>query len=319
MRTSAEKPDDEAWPRELSRRSKSGELLRIRQGCYVDALGWGQLEDEERYRGMLAAMTLTSRKVPLFGAESAGLLWGLPRPTLPADVQVIVPAQSGRKSSNGVRRLTRDPAAVTTAEVDGVLVTGKVQTAVDLAILYDFPWAVAVMDRLLNTKPLPGEIHSKPVTKAEVETRIDLLVSGAKRRRARRVLEFASGLAMYPGESLSRVHMAQLGFPAPVLQHQIIDARGHVATVDFYWEDYQLVGEFDGRGKYMKPEYLMGRTPAQVVIDEKNRENRIRATGVGVVRWEWPTAQSPEALARELTSAGLPQRGKYPASGPSWA
>lgn len=313
IRTSADKPYDESWPRELSRRAKSGELLRIRHGCYVDSRSWGRLEDEERYRGMLAAMARTARRTPLFSTETAGVLWGLPRPALPSDIQVIVPVGSGRKSSNGVRRITRDRAEVTVAEIDhGLLVTGKIQTAVDLALIYDFPWAVAVMDRLLNVKPLPAESRSRPVMKAEVQACAALLPSGAKRRKVLRVLEFADGLAMYPGESLSRVYIAELGFPAPELQYRVMDELGLVAVVDFYWKDHALVGEFDGRGKYQKPEYTQGKTAAQVVIEEKNRENRIRSTGRNVARWEWKEATNPQLLLRELTRAGLPRVSRRP-------
>ncbi|GAB3548086.1 hypothetical protein GCM10027404_11350 [Arthrobacter tumbae] len=313
IRTSADKPYEEAWPRELSRRAKSGELIRIRHGCYVDAQSWGQLEDEQRYRGMLEAMTRTARRPPLFGAETAGVLWGFPRPDLPPDIQVIVPVGSGRKSSNGVRRMTSPAGEVSAEAMDcGLRVTDKIQTAVDLCLIYDFPWAVAVMDRLLNTKPLPAESRKCPVTKADVEDVIALLPSGAKRRKVRRVLDFADGSAMYPGESLSRVYIAELGFPAPELQYRVMDELGLAAVVDFWWKDHALVGEFDGRGKYQKPEYMQGKTAAQVVIDEKNRENRIRATGKNVVRWEWKEATNPQLLLQELTKAGLPRINRRP-------
>ena len=308
--TSAHKPLDEAWPRELSRRATRGELLRIRHGCYVDALWRARLDGEEQYRGMLEATTLTARQTPLFAIESAGVLWGFPRPVLPRDVQVFVPAASGRKSGNGVRRIPYNPSLLDVTEIGGNLVAGKIHTAVGLALAYDFPWAVAVMDRLLNAKPLPAESRSCPVTKADVEQCIAFLPSGAKRRRAQRVLDFADGRAMYPGESLSRVHMAELGFPPPELQYRVVDELGLVAVVDFYWKDHALVGEFDGRGKYQKPEYTQGKTAAQVVIEEKNRENRIRSTGKNVVRWEWKEAVTPNLLARELTKAGLPRIGQ---------
>lgn len=96
-------------------------------------------------------------------------------------------------------------------------------------------------------------------------------------------------------------------FPTAELQYRVMDEMGLAAVVDFWWKDYALVGEFDGRGKYQKPEYMNGRTASQVVIDEKNRENRVRATGKDVVRWEWREAISPHLLARELTKAGLPR------------
>lgn len=60
--------------------------------------------------------------------------------------------------------------------------------------------------------------------------------------------------------------------------------------------------------KYLKPEYLQGRTPSQVVVDEKLREDRIRATGVGVVRWVWAELMAAGQLERKLAAAGVPRR-----------
>lgn len=302
----ADHPLDEAWPRQLARRAERGELIRIRLGCYVDASGWRDLDEEARYRVRVDAVRRTARREPVFGGETAGLLWGLPRPALPAKVEVVVPVATGRRSANGVSRLARYPDEFTVVTFGGRYVTGKVATAVELALRYDFPWAVSVMDRLLNEKPLPPESGSRPVTEDEVRSRIALLSSAPKRRRALRVLEFADGQAMYPGESLSRVQMARLGFPAPELQHCVVDHTGRSAWVDFYWKEHRLVGEFDGMAKYLKPEYLQGLTTAQAVIEEKLREDRIRSTGLRVVRWDWATAVSPPKLLALLLQAGLP-------------
>ncbi|HAP88677.1 MAG TPA: hypothetical protein DCR15_02325, partial [Arthrobacter bacterium] len=69
-----------------------------------------------------------------------------------------------------------------------------------------------------------------------------------------------------------------------------------------------VVGEFDGVEKYVKPEYLKGRTASQTVVEEKKRENRIRATGFNVVRWDWADLMEPGKLERKLAAAGVPRR-----------
>lgn len=304
--STTDRPFDEAWPRQLARRSTAGELLRIRHGCYVEASKWRELDDEARYLMRLDAVRRTAKLTPVFGGESAGVLWGLPRPALPAGIHVIVPIGSGRRSANGVKRLARVPTDLAPVRFGGRIATGKVVTAVELALRFDFPWAVAVMDRLLNVKPLAPEPIARAVTREEVAYRIGLLPTGPQRRRATKVLDFADGSAMYPGESLSRVYMAQLGFPTPELQHEVVDHTGTSAWTDFYWKEQGLVGEFDGRGKYLRQEYLLGRTAAQAVVEEKLREDRIRSTGLRVVRWEWATAVSPSKLRAELLQAGLP-------------
>ncbi len=67
------------------------------------------------------------------------------------------------------------------------------------------------------------------------------------------------------------------------------------------------MGEFDGHEKYSAQRFLKGRTPAQIVIEEKNRENRLRALGYNVLRWEWADLENPQKLITLLRSAGLPQ------------
>jgi hypothetical protein len=74
---------------------------------------------------------------------------------------------------------------------------------------------------------------------------------------------------------------------------------------DFWWPETGLVGEFDGRGKYLRDEFTRGRTTAEVVLDEKRRENRLRALGLTVVRWEWADALMPRRLEMILTGVGL--------------
>jgi hypothetical protein len=59
-----------------------------------------------------------------------------------------------------------------------------------------------------------------------------------------------------------------------------------VARVDFYWEEQQTVGEFDGKIKYgrlLKP----GQRIEDVIFDEKVREDAVRDLGLQVVRWLW--------------------------------
>ena len=102
--------------------------------------------------------------------------------------------------------------------------------------------------------------------------------------------------------------MIQHGFPAPALQQRFEDSRGLIGYPDFDWEEYKLLGEFDGHEKYSQRRYLRGQTPADVVVAEKNRESRLRALGYTVVRWEWADLRTPERLIRRLHYAGLPSR-----------
>jgi hypothetical protein len=99
--------------------------------------------------------------------------------------------------------------------------------------------------------------------------------------------------------------MWRLGAPSPILQQRFDDEGGLIGFVDFWWPTQKVVGEFDGRGKYLRDEFTRGKTTAEVVLDEKRREDRLRGLGFRVVRWGWSEAQSLPALERKLASAGL--------------
>ena len=46
-----------------------------------------------------------------------------------------------------------------------------------------------------------------------------------------------------------------------------------------------------------------GKTPGDVLFEEKEREDRLRALGWQVVRWVWADLFRPAALVRRLNAA----------------
>ena len=91
----------------------------------------------------------------------------------------------------------------------------------------------------------------------------------------------------------------------PQLQVAIEGASGQVYIVDFWWPEFNMIGEFDGNAKYTDPEFLRGRTPEQALIDEKRREDDLRAAGHGMTRWHWQIACSLNRLRAHLLAAGI--------------
>lgn len=130
-------------------------------------------------------------------------------------------------------------------------------------------------------------------------------------RRRRGLLEkrlaFADPRSESPGESYSRVRIHELGFIKPHVQTQLALDTGQ-ARLDFDWPQVGVVGEFDGRRKYRGSPDLAGQEPAATVYAEKLREDAIRRTGRGVVRWGWRELQTPALLGTRLTTAGVPRR-----------
>ncbi|MHA7262012.1 hypothetical protein ACX80W_02295 [Arthrobacter sp. TMN-37] len=282
--------------RPLQRSCAAGDLVRIRQGLYVSSEKWATLDRWDRYRMRVLAVHLAAHRPPVFCRETAALVHGLPLVAVPSHVHVQQVADSSAHSRGGVRRHCISLAEPPVVHTSGLQVTSLESTIVALAVGSGFPAGVLALDDALRR----GMTDLERVSELAQMTR-----TAAAQRRLAAVLDFARGDAESPGESLSRVHMMVMGFPAPELQRVFTDARGYIGRVDFYWPQARLVGEFDGLVKYSKPEFLTGRTPSEIVIEEKRREDRLRALGLRVVRWTWDDLRDPALLRDLLTSAGL--------------
>lgn len=115
-------------------------------------------------------------------------------------------------------------------------------------------------------------LRERIVTVDEVERLLATCSRWPGIRQAREVLRLADARAESPLESLVRLALHDDGFPPPKPQAWIGPDR-----VDFYWPQYRLVVEADGRVKYT----------AEELWGEKRREQRIRARGNRVERITW--------------------------------
>ncbi|HKU35419.1 MAG TPA: hypothetical protein VJP90_07705 [Paenarthrobacter sp.] len=131
------------------------------------------------------------------------------------------------------------------------------------------------------------------------------LASSSRQRRAAKIIEFSTAKSESVGESMSRANMILQRFPLPQLQASFTLKSGKTARTDFWWPELDLVGEFDGQGKYLRNRLRGGKTIQQVVMEEKARENALRALGLTVVRWDWAEMMNPRAFAKILTDGGL--------------
>ncbi|WP_210479687.1 hypothetical protein [Naasia sp. SYSU D00948] len=287
-----------------------GDLVRVHRGAYVSAEEWAGLDRYERYRRQVVAVSLASRSRPVLTHESAAAVWGMPTLGRRGEVvHVLTTPAAGTRTENGVRRHAMDVAEEDVLESGGVRFTSLRRTLLDLMREAPFASATASLDWALRHHPRAPKPTIDPLVLAEYVAASGLVRNS---RRVGRVLQFADPRAESPGESLSRVAIAELGFPAPELQVDIRDVNGVAGRVDFYWPAHRLVGEFDGDLKY-DPE-VVGHPSA--LLDEKRREDRIRRTGNGVARWDWKVAWVGPALYRRLTEAGLPSVLRTPQPGP---
>ena len=298
--------------RSLARRAASKELCRIRQGVYVAAEEWNVLKHWEQYPLLIRAAAATLRSRTVFCRESAAEVWGIPLLGPQVCVHALTADGGGGRSRAGVRRHRGDPESADVEFRSGLWVTGRLRTVLDLAAYGTFQQGLAAVDHVLKPDPVRGLL---PLTIAELEAAAGPEYSAAACQRVRKVLACADPASGSPGESVSRAYMYMEGFKAPRLQTEVRDQRGLVALLDFEWPEEGLAGEFDGLVKYQKAEYLKGRTPSDVVVAEKRREDRIRAAGRRVIRWTWADLADRAAFAALLDRAGVP-RTRFPACVP---
>ena len=105
--------------------------------------------------------------------------------------------------------------------------------------------------------------------------------------RARAVIGAADDGAESPGESLTRLVVLRAGLPAPTTQIRVVTSRG-TFWGDLGWPGWRLLLEYDGVAKY-------GAGP-EALVEEKRREDAVRAEGWSVLRVMREDIQRPATL-----------------------
>ncbi|KJC64938.1 type IV toxin-antitoxin system AbiEi family antitoxin domain-containing protein [Agreia bicolorata] len=290
--------------RQVRRQHRLGSSTRLHRGVYAESERIADLTPRARHLAQVHAIVETRRIRPIIGHLSAAVLWGMPiRPAMPTTVHVVVPPDSSIRSKNGVtvhreRLLEED-----IVDVGGLLVTSPLRTLIDLARISPFVTAVTALDFALHDR---RSTLFRPLAKAELLAGVTALDAVRGTSRALRAVEFSRAGADNAGETHSRIVIAELGFPAPELQVRHVNPRGGYYYVDFEWPEFRRIGEFDGKGKYLKPEYLDRMSPGDAVFEEKIREDHLRSDGHGVSRWIPGDVNKRGRLRGILLEAGLP-------------
>jgi hypothetical protein len=171
--------------------------------------------------------------------------------------------------------------------VGGVVATSVAHTIVDLARHRPLTTSVAAIDAAL---------YRRLTTTDAIDDVLRHCWNWPRIARAQGVVRLSDGRAESPLESVSRLVIGWLGLPAPEPQKVIRDLDGYpIGRVDFYWDEFGVAGEADGRSKYN------GR---DVLTAEKDRQELIEGLGVAVARWGWRQAvRNRQALRAKIESA----------------
>lgn len=278
-------------PGQINHRVRTGRWRTVGRGIYLRyPSDTGTLESRRAahvHRSVAAALGRQGSAVCL---GSAALLHGLPTVGVPELVELMVPPGGWAGRRDGVRSRVAEWAEADVCVIprlgDGVAqVTTPARTVVDIARTH--PLAEALM---------AGD-HALREGSASVDDIAGALARAGGRRglaRAREACLLFDARRESPLESASWARFLEFGIPLPSMQVALYDARGFIARVDFYREEFGLVGEADGVGKFAAGADLLHRTLM--------RHDRIVGSGLRVVRWGWPDAYpTGDGLRRLLT------------------
>ncbi|WP_375482727.1 hypothetical protein [uncultured Jatrophihabitans sp.] len=143
---------------------------------------------------------------------------------------------------------------------------------------------------------MDAALHRGTVTPDEIEEVLVRCWNWPSIRRAQRALGLADGRAESPLESVSRLVIGWLRLPAPELQAVVLDRDGRAAgRLDFYWDEWGVAGEADGRGKY---------TNVGVIVAEKDRQEHLENHGLVFARWGCTDAtRHPRSVKQRILNA----------------
>ena len=287
------------WTRSaLGHAVRSGRIRRLRVGAYqVTDLSYLPRHEQARWQhaGRAVAAVLTT---PASEAShsTAAVLYGLPLLFLPPlACAVVAPWHTGAIPGVHLHRCTSDRLP----RSDGVLERTSVErTLIDLAREHGVTAGVVSLDYAL---------HEGLTNLPKLHTELDRCVRWPGVRAAREAIRLTDARSESPLESRSRLKIAEFGLAAPEPQVSIGNEwGGFVGRVDFYWDEFGVVGEVDGAVKYDAD------SEDRPLHKEKLRQEALENLGLEVVRWGATELRDFDSVAARLRRAFA--RGAKPGS-----
>ena len=278
-------------PAMLRTLTRSGDLVRIRQGVYATrrAVDWAS-DDPVRHQVLqvMAVRTWVGRDA-VASYHSAALLHRLdllkPLPKETVTVTLPAPRRWNRPADAGVVFHSADLPPGHVTRLYNLPVTTAARTVVDLARTLPFVDAVVVADSAL---------HAEKAAKPELCQILDSCTRWPGVKQARRVVSFADERAGSALESAARVVFDESGLDPPELQ-VTIHLPAHAFLVDFFWGAHRVIVEADGLAKYAADKDL---------IAQFQRDRLLRDAGYKVVHFTWRELfKTPELVIARIRQA----------------
>jgi hypothetical protein len=280
----------DGWSQEALRHAvRSDRIVRLRVGAYqaVDldevTVGLSPFEVARWRHAAPAIGAVLTTPGALASHSTAAVLRGMPLIFLPErSCLSVVPWLTGAVPHVHLHRCTSPPRSFPIAAVD---CTSDERILIDLAREHGVASGVVATDYAL---------HVGLTTYGKLYAELDRCVRWPGVRAAREAIAFADRRSESVLESRSRLALRDWGIPAPEPQVRIGNEwGGFVARVDFYWDEFGVVGEADGDMKY-------DGTDPTPLLDEKKRQGLIEDLDLPVVRWGTDDLRNFGAVAARL-------------------
>jgi hypothetical protein len=286
--------------REIDALLREGAWSIIQRGIYSTA---DVLAAQKTAKGGTYLLDCAARRLRLGGDsvishESAAVLHGLPvLEPVRGPVRLTVPCTSSPTRGQFRGRYVADVPRAHRGQIAGVCVTTPARTVVDLARGLTLEAALVTADGALRMG----------LDRLEL---VDVLAACSRWpgvEQARLVALMATRWSESALESLAMVWFRRQRLPVPEQQLTVRQLGGRwLGRVDFVWREHRTVCEVDGRKKYVgaAPDGDAIARRERALWDEKVREDRIRDTGLEVVRGYWSDrSDGGAALAERIRRA----------------
>lgn len=296
-------PPSAAIRKALLRRIGSA-IVSPMPGLFARLTRWEELNRAQRHVEIVRALAIQHPEWT-FCSYSAACLLGLEVSWRHLNVVHVCSETkpSARPGARIQRHRTKPAGAI---DQGGISITPPIQTVTDCLLQTGFADGMPIADSAISKLGLMREQLME-----EVEKR-----AGARNGRAVRTalttLQFADARAESGGESVARAVMIETGFAPDRLQYELTDPFDSTESMrtDFAWERQArelTLGELDGLVKYTDQTMLAGRTTAETLVAERQREAHLSLYGHPLIRFTMSEVRSAGVLAKKLQTAGVRQ------------
>ena len=296
-------PPSTAIRKALLRRIGSA-IVSPMPGLFARLTRWEELNRAQRHVEIVRALAIQHPEWT-FCSYSAACLLGLEVSWRHLNVvHVCSETKPSARPGARIQRHRTEPAGA--IDQGGISITPPIQTVTDCLLQTGFADGMPIADSAISKLGLTREQLMEAVEKR----------AGARNGRAVRTalatLQYADALAESGGESVARAVMIETGFAPDRLQYELTDPFDSTESMrtDFAWERQArelTLGELDGFVKYTDQAMLAGRTTAETLVAERQREAHLSLYGHPLIRFTMNEVRSAGVLAKKLQTAGVRQ------------